>query len=116
MVDYVKARAMSDEAVDLARKILDTRLALTRLRQAYPHPRLTVPSAEAQLDKQVEEMQSLEETLQGLNDKIDSVKERVKSGARDVERLRVERADLEKQAKASKADAEDARIVALYDW
>lgn len=107
---------MTDEAVDLARKILDTRLALTRLRQAHPHPRLTVPSAEMQLDKQVEEMQTLEEQLQGLNEKIDGVKEKVKTGARDVERLRVQRADLEKQVRASQTDVEDTRVIGLYDW
>ncbi|KAJ3558282.1 hypothetical protein NM688_g1016 [Phlebia brevispora] len=114
--DYLKAKALSEEAVDLARKILDTRLALTRLRQAHPHPRLTVPSAEAQLDKQVEEMQSLEEQLQVLNEKIDGVKEKVKIGSRDVERLRVQRADLEKQVKANQSDVEDSRVMGLYDW
>ena len=90
--DFVKAKTLTDEAVSLARKILDTRLALTRLRQAHPHPRLTVPSAEAQLDAQVAEMQSLEDQLQVLNEDIDGVKEKVKTGARDVERLRVHRA------------------------
>lgn len=112
----MKAKALTDEAVSLARKILDTRLALTRLRQAHPHPRLTVPSAEAQLDAQVAEMQSLEDQLQSLNDDIDSVKERVKSGARDVERRRVHRAELEKQVKATRSDGEDKRVLALYDW
>ncbi len=113
--DHAKARTLSTEAVDLARKILDTRLALTRLRQAHPHPRLTVPSAEAQLDRQVEEMQNLEETLQSLNERVDGVKERVKTGARDVERLRVKRAELDKQVKATQSDMEDTRVIGLYD-
>ncbi|KAF7798486.1 hypothetical protein EIP86_009707 [Pleurotus ostreatoroseus] len=113
--DHAKARGLTAEAVDLARKILDTRLALTRLRQAHPHPRLTVPSAEAQLDRQVEEMQSLEETLQSLNERVDGVKEQVKTGARDVERLRVQRAELDKQVKATQSDVEDTRVIGLYD-
>ncbi len=61
-------------------------------------------------------MQEFEEKLQHLNESIEKVKGRVKDGARDVERLRVERADVEKQAKASKNEAEDGRFVGLYDW
>ena len=114
--DYTRAKALTDESVDLARKILDSRLKLTRLRQAYPQPRLTVPSAEAQLDAQVEEMQNLEDRLQTLNDEVDGVKEKVKVGAREVERLRVERGEVEKLVKLNKNDDEDARVAQLYDW
>ncbi|PSR70751.1 hypothetical protein PHLCEN_2v13371 [Hermanssonia centrifuga] len=114
--DYNRAKALTAEAVTLARNILDARLAVTRLRQAYPHPRLTVPSAEAQLEDQVADMQNLEDTLQTLNGKIDAVKNRVKTGARDVERMRVDRADLEKLVKKSRSDVDDARVVGLYDW
>lgn len=116
MADYTRAKALTDESVDLARKILDSRLKLTRLRQAYPQPRLTVPSAEGQLDAQVMEMQTLEDKLQNLNEDIDGVKEKVKSGAREVERLRVERSEVEKMVKQSKSEEEDARVIQLYDW
>lgn len=102
--------------MDLARKILDARLKLTRLRQAYPQPRLTVPSAEAQLDTQVLEMQTLGDKVQTLNEDTDSLKEKVKSGAREVERLRVERGEVEKLVKQSKSEEEDARVMQLYDW
>lgn len=112
----MRAKALTDEAVDLARKILDSRLKLTRLRQAYPQPRLTVPSAEAQLDAQVMEMQNLEDRLQTLNEEVDDIKEKVKSGAREVERLRVERGEVEKMVKQSKSEEEDARVIQLYDW
>ncbi|KIP06335.1 hypothetical protein PHLGIDRAFT_107068 [Phlebiopsis gigantea 11061_1 CR5-6] len=114
--DYTRAKALTDESIDLARKILDSRLKLTRLRQAYPQPRLTVPSAEAQLDAQVEEMQNLEDRLQTLNEEVDGIKEKVKVGAREVERLRVERGDVEKLVKQGKNDDEDARVAQLYDW
>ncbi|KAI0732202.1 hypothetical protein C8Q72DRAFT_819590 [Fomitopsis betulina] len=114
--DYNKAKALTSEASDLARKILDARLQLTRLRQAHPHPRLTVTSANAQLDAQVEEMQKLDDELQGLTATIDEVKDKVKKGARDVERLRIERADTEKLVRAGEADVQDGRVRGLYDW
>ncbi|KAI0954121.1 hypothetical protein AcV7_007442 [Taiwanofungus camphoratus] len=114
--DYNKAKALTQEASTLASKILDARLQLTRLRQAHPHPRLTVPSANAQLDSQVIDMQKLDDELQSLNEKVDHVKEKVKEGARDVERLKVERADMEKLVRAGKDEVEDARIIGLYDW
>ncbi|KAI0640798.1 hypothetical protein C8Q79DRAFT_995022 [Trametes meyenii] len=114
--DYARARALTQEAAALASKILDARLTLTRLRQAHPHPRLTIPAANAQLDAQVEEMQELDDELQSVNGRVDEVKDRVKAGAREVERLRVERADLEKTVKAGKEEIQDGRVVGLYDW
>ncbi|KAI0364732.1 hypothetical protein BV20DRAFT_974137 [Pilatotrama ljubarskyi] len=114
--DYNKARALTQEAAALASKILDARLTLTRLRQAHPHPRLTIPAANAQLDAQVAEMQELDDELQQVNAQVEDVKERVKTGAREVERLRVERADLEKTVKAGQDEIQDGRVVGLYDW
>ncbi|OCH96242.1 hypothetical protein OBBRIDRAFT_765746 [Obba rivulosa] len=114
--DYTKAKALTQEAASLADKILDARLTLTRLRQAHPPPRLTVASASAQLDAQVAEMQTLDEALQAVTARVERVKERVKDGAREVERLRVQRAELEKQVMAGKDEAEDGRVVGLYDW
>ncbi|KAI0087446.1 hypothetical protein BDY19DRAFT_955811 [Irpex rosettiformis] len=114
--DYVKAKALSDESVDLAQKILDARLKLNRLRQAYPQPRLTIPVALAKLDTQVEEMQQLQDKLQSLEEQIDGVKEKVKVGAREVERLRVERAEVDKLVKQSRSEIEDGRVLELCDW
>ena len=114
--DYNKARALAQEAVALTSKILDARLTLTRLRQAHPHPRLTIPAANAQLDAQVEEMQALDDELQRVNAEVDAVKEQVKAGARDVERLRVERAELEKTVSQGQKEVQDGRVVGLYDW
>ena len=114
--DYNKARALAQEAVALTSKILDARLTLTRLRQAHPHPRLTIPAANAQLDAQVEEMQALDDELQRVNAEVDAIKEQVKGGARDVERLRVERAELEKTVSQGQKEVQDGRVVGLYDW
>lgn len=114
--DYNKAKALTSEASTLASKILDARLQLTRLRQAHPHPRLTIQSANAQLDSQVMEMQKLDDELQGLNEKVDEIKEKVKEGAREVERLRIERSDVEKLAKTAREEVEDNRVIGLYDW
>ncbi|RPD64118.1 hypothetical protein L227DRAFT_571695 [Lentinus tigrinus ALCF2SS1-6] len=114
--DYNKARTLSQEAAALASKILDARLTLTRLRQAHPHPRLTIPAANAQLDSQIVEMQQLDDELQQVNTQVDTVKERVKAGAVEVERLRVERAELEKQVNAGQKEVQDGRVVGLYDW
>jgi peptidoglycan hydrolase CwlO-like protein len=116
VVDYVKAKALSDESVDLARKILDARLKLTRLRQAYPQPRLTIPIALTKLDAQVEEMQQLQDNLQDLNEQVDDIKDQVKLGAREVERLRVERAEVDKLVKQTKSEIEDGRVLELCDW
>ncbi|KAI0741710.1 hypothetical protein C8Q80DRAFT_1195734 [Daedaleopsis nitida] len=114
--DYNKAKALTQEAAALASKILDARLTLTRLRQAHPHPRLTIPAATAQLDDQIVEMQQLDDELQQVNEQVDSVKERVKAGAVEVERLRVERAELERQVNAGQKEVQDGRVVGLYDW
>lgn len=115
-VDYQKAKNLTAEATSLARQILDAKLQLNRLRQTHPQPRLTIPSANAQLDKQVEDMQKLDEQLQEQNEMIEKVKAEVKDGARVTERLRVERSEVERQAKASKNEAADERVVSLYDW
>lgn len=114
--DYIKAKALSDEPVDLARKILNARLKLTRLRQAYPQPHVTIPVALVQLDAQVEEMQQLQDDLQTLNEHIDAVKEKVKIDARDVERLRIEKSEVDKLVKQSKSEVEDGRVLELCDW
>ncbi|KAG9313394.1 hypothetical protein JVU11DRAFT_5712 [Chiua virens] len=77
--DYQKARSMTNLATTLSAQILDARLALTRLRQAHPHPRLTIASATSTLDSQVEEMQKMEDELQGLNGRISETKEGLKT-------------------------------------
>ncbi|EPQ52056.1 hypothetical protein GLOTRDRAFT_140516 [Gloeophyllum trabeum ATCC 11539] len=114
--DYQKAKSLTDEAASLSQKIVDARLALTRLRQAHPHPRLTLTSAQAQLDEQVMQMQVSDAELQGLGEQVARVKERVKEGARELEGLRARRAEVEKEVKAVKVEVEDERVAPLYEW
>lgn len=62
-------------------------------------------------------MVEFDEKVQNVNDRVASVKEKVKANAREVERLRVERAEVERQKpKISGAQSEDSRVVGLYDW
>ncbi|KZT23618.1 hypothetical protein NEOLEDRAFT_1117549 [Neolentinus lepideus HHB14362 ss-1] len=114
--DYQKARAFTDEAASLAQKIVDARLALTRLRQAHPHPRMTVTSAQAQLDDQVMQMQASDAELQELGEKVAEVKDRVKESARELEQLKQKRAEVEKEVGVVRAEVEDERVVPLYEW
>lgn len=115
-VDFRKVKEATDKAAMLAQKIIDTRLALSRLRQTHPQPRLTVPLADQMLADQVMQMQSLSDEVQAIQEKVRAVKERAKSGAMEVETLRLERAEVEKVVKISKVDEDDGRLVPLYDW
>ncbi|KAJ6553937.1 hypothetical protein DFH09DRAFT_1166285, partial [Mycena vulgaris] len=92
--DYVKLKESAAKAAMLTQKIIDARLALTRLRHAHPQPRLTIPGAEQRLADQVTEMQ-----------RVQSVKGSVKSGTQEAE----------KAVKAARVDEDDARLVPLYD-
>lgn len=116
VADYNKAKALTTEATTLSQQILDARLALTRLRQTHPPPRLTVATASAHLESQVMQMQEFDEKVQDVNDRVSSVKEKVKEGAKEVERLRMKRAEVEKGVKTGEVEVEDGRVVGLYDW
>ncbi|KAG1850019.1 hypothetical protein F4604DRAFT_87977 [Suillus subluteus] len=115
--DYKKAQALTLQASALSQKILDARLSLTRLRQAHPHPRLTITTANQQLDGQVEEMQALDAELADAHEKIATVRERIKVGTGRVEKLRSVRAEVEKAVEIGAGErVEDGRVVGLYDW
>lgn len=116
-LDYKKAQALTLQASTLSQKILDARLSLTRLRQAHPHPRLTITTANQQLDGQVEEMQALDAELADTQEKIATVRERIKVGTGQVEKLRSVRAEVEKAVEIGAGErVEDGRVVGLYDW
>lgn len=51
-----------------------------------------------------------------MNEKVARVKEEVKEGAREVERLRVLRGEVEKAVDIREGGEEDARVGGLYDW
>ncbi|TFY70314.1 hypothetical protein EVG20_g2693 [Dentipellis fragilis] len=116
--DYNKARDLTNDTVTLTQSVLDARLAIKRLRQAHPHPRLTIPAAEDKLALQVSDMQMLEDELQHANEQVVRVKERVREGAKEAERLRVEKSEVEKEVSAIQVrdEAEDGRVVGLNDW
>lgn len=115
-VDYLKAKGQAAEAVALTQSILDARLAITRLRQAYPSPRLTIPVAEEQLSSQVVDMQTLEDESQHVNEKIARAKDAIKEGTREKDQLRSVKAELEKEVAVHKLEADDGRTVDLCDW
>jgi hypothetical protein len=111
----VKLKESAAKAALLTQKIIDARLALTRLRHAHPQPRLTIPASEQRLADQVTEMQVLTDDIEQAAKKVQSVKGSVKSGTQEVERLRAERAEAEKAVKAARVNEDDGRLVPLYD-
>lgn len=117
--DYNRAVMLTTEAQSLSDKILDARLSLTRLRQQSPSSRLTIPTATALLDTQAQQLQELDLSLQDLHKKLSGVKEKVKDGSREIERIRVEKGEVERTIREKQRDAmteEDGRLVPLYDW
>ncbi|KAJ7174265.1 hypothetical protein C8R46DRAFT_1174704 [Mycena filopes] len=113
--DYVRLKDSAAKAAILTQKIIDARLALTRLRHAHPQPRLTIPGAEQRLSDQVTEMQVLTDDIEQAAKKVQSVKGSVKSGTQEVETLRAERAEAEKAVKVARVNEDDGRLVPLYD-
>ena len=116
VLDYDRAKQATDRATLLAEKIIDARLTLTRLRKTHPQPRLTIPLADQKLADQVMEMQNLDDEVQSINKQVQGMKELLKTGALEVESLRIERAEAEKTVKAARIDEDDGRLIPLYDW
>ncbi|KAJ7229194.1 hypothetical protein GGX14DRAFT_417061 [Mycena pura] len=113
--DYTKLRDSAAKAALLTQKIIDARLALTRLRHAHPKPRLTIPAAEQRLADQVTEMQVLSDNIEEASKRMHNVKSNVKGGTQELETLRAERAEAEKAVKASRVNEDDVRLAPLYD-
>ncbi|KAF9448140.1 hypothetical protein P691DRAFT_670074 [Macrolepiota fuliginosa MF-IS2] len=114
--DYDKTKAAIDKATALAQKIIDARLALTRLRQTHPHPRLTIASADQKLADQVTEMQEFSDQVEVTRRKVQNAKEELKTGNVELESLRAERSEAEKLVKNANVGEDDPRIAPLYDW
>lgn len=114
--DYDKTKAAIDKATLLAQKIIDARLALTRLRQTHPHPRLTIAAADQKLAEQVTEMQELSDKVEAVRKQVQTAKEELKTGNVELENIRAERAEAEKLAKNANVGEDDPRIAPLYDW
>lgn len=103
----------SSEAAALSQKIIDARLALSRLRQAHPHPRLTEQSAQQKLDEGDAQLIELDDELKRLREDVKQVKDKVKLGTIEAEGLRIECAEVEKLAKV---EVDDGKWLPLYDW
>jgi hypothetical protein len=61
-------------------------------------------------------MVTMDTTLLELNERAEEVKNRVKTGVKEVERLKVERAAKEEELKRTQRLEEDRRWPELYDW
>ncbi|KAG1802219.1 uncharacterized protein HD556DRAFT_1304377 [Suillus plorans] len=82
-----------------------------------PHPLLTITTANQQLDGQVEEIQALDTELADAHEKIATVRERIKVGTAEVEKLRSVRAEAEKAVEIGTGErVEDGRVAGLHDW
>lgn len=116
--DYNKTKELQAETSAVLQDILDKHLQLSRLRAAYPLPRLTVSSAQSKLESQEEEMAQCDATLSKLNAEVEEVKEKLKESAREVERLKVERAKVEEEVRRSREgrEEEEEGLAELYEW
>lgn len=61
-------------------------------------------------------MQMLEDKSQHVNEKIGQAKDAIKKGTVEMDRLRSEKAELEKKVATHKVEADDGRAVDLCDW
>ncbi|OCB88534.1 hypothetical protein A7U60_g4349 [Sanghuangporus baumii] len=114
---YKLTRSLTDEFNQLTSQILDARHALVRLRASHPpNARISVASANATLEAQTEQMTTLDAQLSANASRAEKIKERMQETAREVERLRVERAAKEQEARQTKAEEDDERVGGLYDW
>ena len=115
--DYSTLESIITEANTLSQQILDTRLAITRLRTSHPHPRMTVAKAQSMLDSQTEAMANFEDQIAETNALIDDIKAKVQDSARDLERTRNARQEKEREVSEMKTTEDaDERVVSLYDW
>ena len=58
----------------------------------------------------------LEDKSQHVNEKIGQAKDAIKKGTVEMDRLRSEKAELEKMVATHKVEADDGRAVDLCDW
>jgi len=114
--DYDKTKAAVDQATNCMQQIIDARLALSRLRQAHPHPRLTIDAALQKLNDQDKEMQDLSDQIELLRERVQGSKDELKQENLELEAVRAERAEAEKLVKNANMGKDDPRIAPLHDW
>ncbi|PAV14732.1 hypothetical protein PNOK_0981000 [Pyrrhoderma noxium] len=114
---YKAAERLRDEISRLSSEILDSRLAISRLRTTYPpDSRLSVASANSKLEEQTEQMAAYDVQVSENATRTERMKEQVQDAMREVERLRVERSAKEEEARQTRGEEEDERVGALYEW
>ncbi|GJJ14864.1 hypothetical protein Clacol_009132 [Clathrus columnatus] len=113
---YQQASSTTQEAAELTQKILDARLALTRLHAAHPAPRLTLDAAAALADRQQEEMGELDIALNEQKQKAENLKHLIKTRTKELERLKAESSVKEEELKRTQRLEEDNRWPTLNNW
>jgi hypothetical protein len=74
---------------------------------------MTISSALAHLDAQSSTLQTVEEKLSSFRRKIVAEKENLKEEGRELEQLRIDRAEM---TKAIREQGEESSLVPMYDW
>jgi hypothetical protein len=108
-VEYERAQAATTRNSALARQIIDTRLQLTRLRRAYPQPRLTTETAEALMEEQIGALQAAGDALDANRTAATKRAAQLEESSREAERLIARRAEVDREVRAlRKRESEDA--------
>lgn len=115
-IDYIYVKQATTKATELAQKIIDARLALSRLKQIHPQPRVTVETANKKLEDQITEMQTLGDRMEVVQRKVRDAKGKLKADSLEVETLKLQRNEAEKNVEVSNVLDDDRRFVPLYDW
>jgi len=116
-VEHDRAAALTSEFESFTAQILDARLSLSRLRTAHPPgQRMSVTTANATLEQQTDQMTALDAALSDTSARVEDVKCQVQECAKEVERLKVDRAAKEAEVGQMRVYEEDERVMGLYDW
>jgi hypothetical protein len=72
--------------------------------------------ADQKLVDQVEEIQALTDEVEEVKKRTRSIKDQVKNGSLEIEKLRIQQAESERAVQALQLEEDDNRLVPLYDW
>ena len=115
--EYNYTKRSAERVAELAQQIIDARLALSRLRRAHPHPRLTVDKANDKLEEQIQQMQQFTDDIENAKESNKQLKRDMTDGEKRLEVLRTQRTELARTVKEKRVDSEDdGQLVPLYDW
>ena len=115
--EHKRAAELTSQFSSLTSQILDARLALSRLRTAHPSDsRMSVEAASSLLEQQTAELTMLDQQLVEAAGRVEGSKLKMQESAKDVERLRVDRAAKEAKVRELRDYDGDERVMGLYDW